>query len=212
MEISIEDEDCIKPYDGLPNVVNIATEDIQLNFKDGAPKVMFKYIHQTNRVQLLCFCGNVVKAQNTLYKCANFTAGKNFCAFQAQKIALDYLSTKGIIKTQYLKGKAATETTPEIPADPMVMPRCTECKRVTLAISANKAYPYIFGKVYFTCSCANTMDRINIEITHPNYAHQFEIEKYLADVEEKRKALNGSVAAGQSVIKKQKTAGVLIDE
>ena len=212
-QINIDDDDVIHPYKELPNLLSIDTTSIRKNYKVGNPKVIFK-VNPENRVVLLCFCGDVVKEANSVYRCPNIKTTKSFCGFRAQKVALDFIACKGLIKPQYFLNVNGISDEEEIKkrteAAKLVFPRCTSCKRCSISMSTNKHFPYIYGKLFFTCECPEMRDRMSIEIDSSEFAHQFDIEKYTEDLKNKREQLS-SEGARPSDNKRAKKEGIVVN-
>jgi hypothetical protein len=211
MSLNFEDEmddDIIQPVRPLED--KYAMDIVETNYTMGKPKVMLK-INGNNKVVMLCFCGNPVKQQNTTLVCKNVGSQKSYCCFKAQIAAMDILVKKGIFKPEmYLNTNNLTDEKEIKDATEKAKirtPRCTSCKQVSVALSNNKIYTNVFGKIYFTCACVNDIrNRLNMEITDPAVAQYFNLEEYNLDLVNKRAELN---AGGVSEPKKKKMKGGL---
>lgn len=215
MSLNLEeemDDDIIQPIKPLAD--KYAIDIVETNYTMGKPKVMLK-ININNKVVMLCFCGNAVKQQNTTLVCKNVGSQKSYCCFKAQIAAMDILVKKGIFKKElYLDINNLTDANEINEATERAkirIPRCTSCKQVSIALSNNKLYINVFGKIYFTCACVNDIrNRLNMEITDPAVAQYFNLEEYNFDLVNKRAELNAG-GVSEPKTKKMRKGGLKVD-
>lgn len=193
-ELITIDPDILAPIGELQDVNQLDT--IQKAYKI-VEKICFKRDPVTDRISMVCWCKNVVQEKNAYYVCKNNGSKNAYCAFSMQVTAANYLIKKGLVKEQYIYNpKVQTEAEAAFG-----MPRCPQetCMGCSLQMSVNRLYPFIFGKIFYTCKCKNYLDRLNYEITHPEVSKYFNVELYESDLLNKRSIISDSKNKRQKI-------------